>query len=181
MAALVLVSCQSAEERKTPFNDQWSTYTQAVFREVESLNAGQPGFVKTVVNGEHIHTEEIDSCDYAQEYAVFLHHDIALAEKRFGTYRQTLDTSAGISLLRFECSDTAADLRQFEVLTRQGKVQLMEWVVQTHSFLLDRTMKLSVQPGKGFRIWVRENSLWASPQEYEIFSELHNPEHLDIR
>ncbi|MFM1898834.1 MAG: hypothetical protein RL577_1074 [Bacteroidota bacterium] len=181
VTALFWVGCQSAEDKKSIFNDQWSVYTKDLYKQVLELDKTQPGSYKTVIKGDDIHTEELDSCDFAQEFAVFLNYDLALAEKRFGTYRQTLDSSQGLSLLRFECSDTAADLRQFQVLKKQGQVQLLEWDIQTHSFLMDRAMKLSVQPGKGYRIWVKENSLWASPNEYEIFTELHNPEHLQTR
>lgn len=181
VAALAWVSCQTPEDKKSVFNDQWSVYTKELYRQVQELDDAQPGCYKTVIKGEDIHTEELDSCDFAQEFAVFLNYDLALAEKRFGAYRETLDSSQGLSLLRFECSDTTADLRQFQVLKKQGLVQLLEWEIQTRSFLMDRFMKLSVQPGKGYRIWVRENALWASPVEYEIFTELHNPEHLQTR
>lgn len=181
LAALAWVGCQSSEEKKPEYNDQWSSYSKDLFVEIQSLNQRQPGCYKTVIQGEDIHTEEIDSCDFSKEYAVFLNYDLALAEKRFGSYRQSIDSSQGLSLTRFECSDTAADLRQFQVLSKKGDIQLLEWDIQTQSFLMDRTMKLSVQPGKGYRIWVRENSLWSAPSEYEIFAELHNPEHLQIR
>ncbi|MFZ9754469.1 MAG: hypothetical protein ACO3DK_00355 [Bacteroidia bacterium] len=178
---LLLVSCQAQTETPTQSNPLWSLYSRELFQEAQNLNALQPGLVKTISRGEQVQSETIDSCDFLQEYAVFLNYDLALSEKRYGPYAQTIDSSGELKQLRYTCSDTAAELRSFQILSQSGKPQLLEWSIVRRSFLMDRTLELSLQPGKGFRLWVKEDPLWASPTEYEIFTEIHQPQTLQNR
>jgi hypothetical protein len=43
---------------------------------------------------------------------------------------------------------------------------------------MDRDLRVSFQPRKGYGVRVSENAVWASPRAYEIFAEINNKEFL---
>jgi hypothetical protein len=64
------------------------------------------------------------------------------------------------------------------VTYRKGKIDLMQWDIKQRSWYMDRDLRVSFQPRKGYGVRVSENAVWASPRAYEIFAEINNKEFL---
>jgi len=54
----------------------------------------------------------------------------------------------------------------------------MQWTVIQRSWFMDRDLRISFQPRKGYGIQVNEDAIWASEKSYEIYIEINNSDFL---
>jgi hypothetical protein len=93
-------------------------------------------------------------------------------------YDTTMDESGPLKIVRMNARDTSVELQELMVTYRKGKIELMQWTVIQRSWFMDRDLRISFQPRKGYGIQVNENAIWASEKSYEIYIEINNSDFL---
>lgn len=149
--------------------------------EIAWLQKVQPGMTKTVTEGEKVETESIDTLDWNNELEAIRTWSVFALSKKSKTqpaYDTTIDESGPLKIERMNARDTAAELQELMVTYRKGKIDLMQWDIKQRSWYMDRDLRVSFQPRKGYGVRVSENAVWASPRAYEIFAEINNKEFL---
>ncbi len=174
---LYLASCTGAEQKseKTKYTDLWQIYMS---NQIDTLTKANPSLIKTINQGEEVETLKMDSVNWGNELSGFLNIDFS-KESVKNKYSLSTDSAGKISMIGFFAKDTNAYIQSFEVTRIEGKIDLLQWKTKTRSFLIDRDQVLAYQPGKGFRIQINENSLWASPKNIEIFGDIQNKAFLE--
>lgn len=149
--------------------------------EIAWLQKMQPGMTKTVTEGEKVETETMDSLDWNNELEAIRTwsvYAISKKSKMQPAYDTTMDESGPLKIARMNARDTAAELQELMVTYRKGKIELMQWTVIQRSWFMDRDLRISFQPRKGYGIQVKENAIWASEKSYEIYIEINNSDFL---
>lgn len=173
----VIFGCNSnnQDSQKRNYTDQWQQY---ISHQIDSLTIANPRLIKTINKGDQVETLKIDSVDWNNELSGILAIDFS-KEKKKVNYSESSDSTANISMKGYFAKDTNAFLQSFEITKVNGKIDLLVWKTKTRSFLIDRDQILAFQPGKGFRINIHENSLWAEPKDIEIFGDIQNKAFLE--
>lgn len=149
--------------------------------EIAWLQKMQPGMTKTVTEGEKVETESMDSLDWNNELEAICTwsvYAISKKSKMQPAYDTTMDESGPLKIVRMNACDTAAELQELMVTYRKGKIELLQWTVIQRSWFMDRDLRISFQPRKGYGIQVKENAIWASEKSYEIYIEINNSDFL---
>lgn len=164
--------------------DQWvdaakesDSFVRFAQNEILWLQKIQPGMRKTVTSGEDVSTETLDSVEWSNELEMIRSWSVSEYRKKH-TYDETLDSAGSLMIVRYNAQDTLAELQELMVTYRKGKIDLMQWDIKQRSWYMDRDLRVSFQPRKGYGVRVSENAVWASPRAYEIFAEINNKEFL---
>jgi len=171
------MSCNSSDQKneKVKYTDLWQIYMS---NQIDTLTKANPTLIKTINQGEEVETLKMDSVNWANELSGFLNIDFG-KESAKNKYTMNTDTAGKISMIGFFARDTNVYIQSFEVTRINGNIDLLQWKTKTRSLLIDRDQILAYQPGKGFRIQINENSLWASPKNIEIFGDIQNKSFLE--
>jgi len=174
---LFAVACNSSEQKneKLKYTDLWQIYMS---NQIDTLTKANPSLIKTINQGDEVETLNMDSVNWTNELSGFLNIDFS-KESTKNKYSLSTDSSGKISMIGFFANDTNVYIQSFEVTRINGKIDLLQWKTKTRSLLIDRDQVLAYQPGKGFRIQINENSLWASPKNIEIFGDIQNKAFLE--
>jgi hypothetical protein len=164
--------------------DQWvdaakesDSFVRFAQNEISWLQKIQPGMRKTVTSGEDVSTETLDSVEWSNELEMIRSWSVSEYRKKY-TYDETVDSAGSLMIVRYNAQDTLAELQELMVTYRKGKIDLMQWDIKQRSWYMDRDLRVSFQPRKGYGVRVSENAVWASPRAYEIFAEINNKEFL---
>ena len=164
--------------------DQWvdaakesDSFVRFAQNEIMWLQKIQPGMRKTVTSGEDVSTETLDSVEWSNELEMIRSWSVSEYRKKH-TYDETVDSAGSLMIVRYNAQDTLAELQELMVTYRKGKIDLMQWDIKQRSWYMDRDLRVSFQPRKGYGVRVSENAVWASPRAYEIFAEINNKEFL---
>lgn len=164
--------------------DQWvdaakesDSFMRFAQNEILWLQKIQPGMRKTVTSGEDVSTETLDSVEWSNELEMIRSWSVSEYRKKH-TYDETVDSAGSLMIVRYNAQDTLAELQELMVTYRKGKIDLMQWDIKQRSWYMDRDLRVSFQPRKGYGVRVSENAVWASPRAYEIFAEINNKEFL---
>lgn len=164
--------------------DQWvdaakesDSFVRFAQNEILWLQKTQPGMRKTVTSGEDVSTETLDSVEWSNELEMIRSWSVSEYRKKH-TYDETVDSAGSLMIVRYNAQDTLAELQELMVTYRKGKIDLMQWDIKQRSWYMDRDLRVSFQPRKGYGVRVNENAVWASPRAYEIFAEINNKEFL---
>jgi hypothetical protein len=164
--------------------DQWvdaakesDSFVRFAQNEILWLQKIQPGMRKTVTSGEDVSTETLDSVEWSNELEMIRSWSVSEYRKKH-TYDETVDSAGSLMIVRYNAQDTLAELQELMVTYRKGKIDLMQWDIKQRSWYMDRDLRVSFQPRKGYGVRVSENAVWASPRAYEIFAEINNKEFL---
>lgn len=158
--------------------DSFARFAQ---NEIDWLQKVQPGITKTVTAGEKVETEFLDSLDWNNELEAIRTWSVFALAKKSKTqpaYDTTIDESGALKIVRMNARDTAAELQELMVTYRKGKIEIMQWTVIQRSWYMDRDLRISFQPRKGYGIQVIENAIWSSEKSYEIYIEINNSDFL---
>ena len=93
-------------------------------------------------------------------------------------YDTTTDESGALKIVRMNARDSTNELQELMVTYRKGKIELMQWTVIQRSWYMDRDLRISFQPRKGYGVQVKENAIWSSEKSYEIYIEINNTDFL---
>lgn len=164
--------------------DQWvdaakesDSFVRFAQNEILWLQKIQPGMRKTVTSGEDVSTETLDSVEWSNELEMIRSWSVSEYRKKH-TYDEIVDSAGSLMIVRYNAQDTLAELQELMVTYRKGKIDLMQWDIKQRSWYMDRDLRVSFQPRKGYGVRVSENAVWASPRAYEIFAEINNKEFL---
>ena len=164
--------------------DQWvdaakesDSFVRFAQNEILWLQKIQPGMRKTVTSGEDVSTETLDSVEWSNELEMIRSWSVSEYRKKH-TYDETVDSAGSLMIVRYNAQNTLAELQELMVTYRKGKIDLMQWDIKQRSWYMDRDLRVSFQPRKGYGVRVSENAVWASPRAYEIFAEINNKEFL---
>jgi|APGre2960657468_1045069.scaffolds.fasta_scaffold05909_3 hypothetical protein len=149
--------------------------------EIDWLQKVQPGMTKTVNEGEKVETESLDSLDWNNELEAIRTWSVFALTKKSKTqpaYDTMIDESGALKIVRMNARDTAAELQELMVTYRKGEIEIMQWTVIQRSWFMDRDLRISFQPRKGYGIRVIENAIWSSEKSYEIYIEINNSDFL---
>lgn len=176
LVALFTTACSEEQiSDKSQFKDPWQKF---ILQEIDSLTKQNPKLTKTINLGDEVDTKVLDSVDWFNELSGFLGIDFTKEQGR-AKYSSSLDSNGKIAMTSYYAQDTNALLQTFVVTKINGKIDLLTWTTKLRSFMMDREQELAYQPGKGYRINIKENSLWGSPRTIEIFGDIHKKEFLE--
>ncbi|MBL7812998.1 MAG: hypothetical protein JNL57_12315 [Bacteroidetes bacterium] len=133
--------------------------------------------MKTIQTGDVVQSFESDTVNWQKELSVFLTWNLNRAGRE-AEYLVTTDSSGSLSITRYTARDSNLVLRDVAITRRDGKTELLVLETVSRSWVRDRTVRFSYQPGKGYGIHQTENTLWGSPQTMEIFAEIQDEAHL---
>ena len=174
--SIAFVSCENNEIADlSQFKDEWQKY---MLNEINGLTKDNPNLTKTINLGDEVETRELDSVNWFNELAGFLAIDFT-KEKGRTQYSSSVDSNGRISMTSYYAKDTNALLQSFVITKINGKIDLLTWTTKLRSLMMDREQELAYQPGKGYRINIKENSMWGSPRTIEIFGDIHKKEFLE--
>lgn len=145
--------------------------------EIQQLNQTKPGLEKIISREENPQSEQSDTANWAAELEPFFQLDInkpTLADK----YEITVDSNKGLQIKTYYAKDTNTEVQRISITTLNTKIQLVEAETRKRSWIVDRDVKYSYMPGKGYGIIVKENYIWSSPNNYEIFAQIINKKEL---
>ncbi|NBV37014.1 MAG: hypothetical protein EBR94_07075 [Bacteroidetes bacterium] len=175
----ILVGCgQDSHVDAAAEPDSFVRFAQ---NEIAWLQKSQPGMTKTVTEGENVETESMDSLNWDNELEAIRTwslHALSKKSKIQPAYDTTIDESGALKIVRMNARDTSAELQELMVTYRKGKIELMQWSVIQRSWYMDRDLRISFQPRKGYGIQVKENAIWSSEKSYEIYIEINNSDFL---
>ena len=179
LGVLAMCACNdAAAPQNAAVVDRFVAFAQT---EIAWLQKVQPGMTKTVTEGEKVETESIDTLDWNNELEAIRTWSVFALSKKSKTqpaFDTTIDESGPLKIERMNARDTAAELQELMVTYRKGKIEIMQWTVIQRSWFMDRDLRISFQPRKGYGIQVRENAIWSSEKSYEIYIEINNSDFL---
>ncbi len=136
--------------------------------EAKRLNISQPGIVKNIQKGEELETIEADSLNWEKEFAPFLALNNATVRYSNNFVKRT-DTSGVLEMITYTSKDTTLEIQEVMTTRVKGRLEMIQAKTRERSWIVDRDKVLTYQPGRGYRIEVKENYLWNSPATTEIF------------
>ncbi len=176
ISIFAFTACENDEiADRSQFKDEWQKY---MLTEIDDLTKSNPKLTKTINLGEEVETRVLDSVNWFNELAGFLAIDFT-KEKGRTQYQTSVDSNGKISMTSYYAKDTNALLQTFVITKVDGKIDLLTWTTKLKSLMMDREQELAYQPGKGYRINIKENSMWESPRTIEIFGDIHKKEFLE--
>ncbi len=89
-------------------------------------------------------------------------------------YELTIDSGKNIKISTYFTSDTNLAIQRIAITEANGRVQLFEADYRKRSWIVDRDIRYSYMPGKGFGMVVKENYIWSNPNGYEIYAQIHS-------
>jgi hypothetical protein len=179
VSAALLIGCgKDSHVEAAAEPDSFVRFAQ---NEIAWLQKVQPGITKTVTEGEKVEAESIDTLDWNNELEAIRTWSVFALSKKSKiqpAYDTTIDESGPLKIERMNARDTAAELQELMVTYRKGKIEIMQWTVIQRSWFMDRDLRISFQPRKGYGIQVKENAIWSSEKSYEIYIEINNSDFL---
>lgn len=169
----LLLSCSDSQEGKTITK---SVYTRYFERQIDTLLMQQMGVLKHTSEGEEVEQVQLDSMTvdrWRQELRGFL-NAVYVDTGDTANYFYAVDESGKFQIRRLIAKDSMAPLQRWEEMRVNGAIELITWETQKQSVLIDRRIKMTYQPLKGYGIRMREDAAWARPRSYEIFAEFTN-------
>lgn len=169
----LLLSCSDSQEGKTITK---SVYTRYFERQIDTLLIQQMGVLKHTSEGEEVEQVQLDSMTvdrWRQELRGFL-NAVYVDTGDTANYFYAVDESGKFQIRRLIAKDSMAPLQRWEEMRVNGAIELITWETQKQSVLIDRRIKMTYQPLKGYGIRMREDAAWARPRSYEIFAEFTN-------
>jgi hypothetical protein len=168
-SVLFLVACQSKTEiNKSGFFD-FPAYFE---KEVKELNAKSPIMVsKTITEEENVNSFDSAVRDWKKELQLFEIVNIN-AVKNKNIYSVSVDSSKGLSIERYTTDDTTVELQEVSITRKNDKIELIVAFTKLRSFWVDRDMRLSYQPGRGYGMLITEDYIWSKKSTLEIFAEM---------
>lgn len=166
----LLLSCSDSQEGKTITK---SVYTRYFERQIDTLLMQQMGVLKHTSEGEEVEQVQLDSMTvdrWRQELRGFL-NAVYVDTGDTANYFYAVDESGKFQIRRLIAKDSMAPLQRWEEMRVNGAIELITWETQKQSVLIDRRIKMTYQPLKGYGIRMREDAAWARPRSYEIFAE----------
>jgi hypothetical protein len=130
---------------------------------------------KTIESGDDIHSDTLQNPDWKSELHRFLEVDL----NKQGGFELTLDSSGPLAITRYSAIDSTLEVQELDITRRNGVIELLVIETRVNSFLLNRSERLSYQPGKGFGLRITEDYIWSRPSYYEIFAQIINTPNLN--
>ncbi len=168
LVIMVFAACSHGAETKIKPQEGLMDLTDWFIAEAKRLNALQPGIVKNIQRGEKLETIEADSLNWNDEFAPFLALNNATA-KYSNQFEKKVDTSGPLEMITYTCKDTTLEIQQVFTTRAGGRLEIIQVTTRERSWIVDRDKVLTYQPGRGYRIEVKEDYLWNSPTTTEIF------------
>lgn len=172
---LLLSACTRSAEIKTLPPQGMMDLSGWFAAEAKRLNEVQPGIVKNIQRGEKLETIESDSLNWNEEFAPFLAINNATAKYKNNFVRK-VDSSGKLELTTFTGKDSTLEIQRVFATRVGGRLELLQISTRERSWIVNRDKELTYQPGRGYRIEVKEDYLWSSPSTTEIFVVFKNPE-----
>ena len=179
MAFLLLAGCSA--DNHVDVGAESDSFVRFAQNEIAWLQKTQPGMTKTVMEGEAVETESIDSLNWDNELEAIRTWSLQSITKKSKVqpaYDTTTDESGALKIVRMNARDSTNELQELMVTYRKGKIELMQWTVIQRSWYMDRDLRISFQPRKGYGVQVKENAIWSSEKSYEIYIEINNTDFL---
>lgn len=168
IAILLLSACSRGVETKITPQEGMMDLAQWFGAEAKRLNQVQPGIVKNIQQGEKLETIEADSLNWTEEFAPFLALNNATARYQ-NMFVRKVDSSGPLEMITYTCKDSTLEIQQVFTTRVGGRLEIIQVTTRDRSWIVDRDKVLTYQPGRGYRIEVRENYIWNSPTNTEIF------------
>ena len=179
VAFLLLAGCGA--DNHVNVGAESDSFVRFAQNEIAWLQKTQPGMTKTVMEGEAVETESIDSLNWDNELEAIRTWSLQSITKKSKVqpaYDTTTDESGALKIVRMNARDSTNELQELMVTYRKGKIELMQWTVIQRSWYMDRDLRISFQPRKGYGVQVKENAIWSSEKSYEIYIEINNTDFL---
>lgn len=172
---IVLVS--SCGKSKISPQTPYYNFPEYFGKQVSALNQLNPEIRKIIVtNDESIQIDTV-GIDWKKELKIFEIIDLNLAnitEK----YDEFIDSNGSLAVVRYVVKDTTMELREVNVTRKNGQIQLIEAFAEKHTWVVDRSTRISYLPQKGYGVLVHDNYIWSKPKTTEIFVEIKSEQNI---
>jgi|LakMenEpi03Aug12_release.lakeMendotaPanAssembly.Ray.scaffolds.fasta_scaffold44824_2 hypothetical protein len=168
-SVVFLFSCQlKTEINKSGFFD----FPAFFEKEAKQLDLNSPLMVrKTVSEGESVNTFDSAVRDWKKELQLFEIVNLN-AVKNKNIYSVSVDSSKGLSIERYTTEDTTVELQEVSITRKNNRIELVEAFTKLRSFWVDREMRLSYQPYRGYGMLITEDYIWSKKSTREIYAEI---------
>ena len=167
---ILLYSCAN-QGNKNKTNTSFPDLKSYFQREIKWLDSVDPEIQKTVVEGEDPIDTKFDSVDWQEELGLFELLDLA-AEGNHDKFEISIDSHQQLKTTHYIAKDTNQLIQMVSISENAGKTNLIEAMLKTRTFTLDRDTRLSYLPGRGYGVQISENYIWSKPKRREIFVEI---------
>lgn len=188
---LLISACgnQQITQRKKTYFDVSGYFNEQV-KELQKLNPEARKNISTTgmmpekpeldtvdVGTEKVTSIDMQQADWAKEIKPFF--DLEINKPAWeGKYTEDKDSSGTLQITTYYAKDSSMEIQQLSVTRNRGVITLITGFINKKSFIVDRTMRLSYMPGKGYGMMVQEDFVWSSPKAWEVFVEIKNKKEL---
>lgn len=172
---IFLVACTYNNQEK--INKKYFDITGFFTQEIARLNKMHPGMEKQIMKGDEPQTVETDSSGWEKELKPFFDLEINKPSLE-SNYTLEIDSNKSLKIENYYSKDTNQLVQKISITKNKEQIQLIEGELKKRSFIVDRDVRLSYLPGRGYGIVVKENYIWSKPSGYEIFVQIKNPNEL---
>lgn len=176
-SALLMIACGEKNTETHPNSGQYFDLKTFFATEIKTLSATKPGIVKNFSEGEEVKTERPQTTDWAKELAAFAELD--MYSKNNKGFKKALDSAGNLMKVNFAATDTNQWIEYVSINYNKNKIELIEINTRKQSWIVDRRVHYSYQPGRGYSISNYEDYLWSSPKRQDMFVQINNPEDLE--
>lgn len=177
LSTVLFFSCGKNETKTNSVNGEYFDLKKFFEEEIKKLSASNPGIIKNFSEGEEVKTERLQIRDWAQELASFTELD--MYSKNNTGFKKAIDSSGSLMKVNFEASDSNQWIEFVSVSYNKNKIELIEINTQKKSWIVDRKVHYSYQPGRGYSISNYEDYIWSSPKRQDLFIQINNPDDLE--
>lgn len=176
-SSLLVIACGEKNNATLPNNGEYFDLKKFFATEIKNLSAAQPGIIRNFSEGEEVKTEQLKVKDWAQELAAFTELD--MYNKNNKGFKKAIDSSGTLMKVNFAATDTTQWIEYVSVNYNNNKIELIEINTRKQSWIVDRRVHYSYQPGRGYSISNYEDYIWSSPKRQDMFVQIKNPEDLE--
>lgn len=177
VAAGLIVILSSCGKGKGIPKSAYFNFPEYFSKQVSKLNQWNPEIRKIIVTNEESIQIDTTGIDWQKELKIFEIIDLNLAnitEK----YDQFVDSNGNLAVVRYAAKDTTMELREVNVTRKNGEIQLIEAFAEKHTWVVDRSTRISYLPQKGYGVLVHDNYIWSKPKSTEIFVEIKSEQNI---
>ena len=165
----IVVMAAGCEDREAKYEiNQFFSLKDFFENEIERLKVGDIRLEKTAFIGEKKETVILDSVYWPGELRLFIDSDIN--KPAFITEYDTSSESTpdGKEIKIYKAKRDDLDTQLLRVIFSEGKVELIEIVLNDENMVYDSERKLIYIPDNGYRIEAQQEVMFSDPERFKI-------------
>lgn len=169
LIASILFSCSGSRTEECKQPAEWNFFKSLVEKEILSNKEKSMGVNRNIAEGEKVVNQVLDTVNWQEELKLF-----SEMFEQTSCFCQGMnvsgDSSSGLVIKEWTTTDTLCALQKVKLVTKNNKTELLEVTRRHRSWVVNRDVRLALQPGRGYSILLDEDYLWSKPGRKEIFA-----------